>query len=177
MAITTWKIDPMHSEVQFKVKHLMITNVTGSFSQFDSTVEAEDDDFSNAKISFEATIDSISTGNEQRDGHLKSDDFFNAADFPKLTFEATGLKKVSDEKYILEGNLTIRNHTKAVSLEVENGGVVKDGYGQIKAGFEITGKINRKEFGLQWSSVTEAGGIVVSDEVRIFANVQYVKQA
>jgi polyisoprenoid-binding protein YceI len=177
MATTTWKIDPMHSEVQFKVKHLMITNVSGSFSKFDSTIETEDDDLTKAKISFEADINTISTNNEQRDGHLKSDDFFNAEKFPKLTFVSTSYKKISDDKATLEGHLTIRDNTKPVTLEVEPSGVVKDAYGQTKIGFEITGKINRKEFGLVWSAVTEAGGLVLSDDVKLSVNAQFIKQA
>ena len=172
MATQKWAIDPTHSEIQFKVRHMMITNVTGSFSTFSATAETENDDFTNAKISFSAAIDSISTGNAQRDGHLKADDFFAAAQYPTLEFVATSYKNSE-----LSGNLTIRGITKAVKLNVEFGGITKDGWGNTKAGFSIEGKINRKDFGLQWSSVTEAGSIVVSDEVKLLAEVQLVKQA
>jgi polyisoprenoid-binding protein YceI len=173
---TTWAIDPMHSEIQFKVKHLVISNVTGSFQKFDGKIETENEDFSDAKVSFSADIDSIFTGNEQRDGHLKSGDFFDAAQFPQLTFESTSFKKVSDDEYALEGNLTLKGTTKPVKLDVTYGGTMKDLYGYTKAGFEIKGKISRKAYGLTWDAVTEAGGAVVSDEIRLAFNVQVAKQ-
>ncbi|PJE45446.1 MAG: hypothetical protein CUR34_14360 [Sediminibacterium sp.] len=175
--MATYKIDPMHSEITFKVKHLMITNVTGSFQQFDATLEADADDFSDAKISFESAIDSISTNNEQRDTHLKSDDFFAAATYPKLSFVSTSFTHKSGSAYALVGDLTIKGNTKSVELAVDFGGRMTDFYGQDKAGFEITGKINRSEFGLTWSAVTEAGGVVVSDEIKLNMAVQMVKQA
>ncbi len=173
--MSTYKIDASHSEITFKVKHLMITNVTGSFQKFDAAMESEAADFSDAKITFEADTDSITTGSEQRDGHLKSEDFFATDKFPKLTFASTSFKKKSDEDYILTGDLTIRGVTKTVELAVEYGGTVTDPYGQVKSGFEINGKINRKDFGLVWSATTEAGGIVVSDEVKLHLNVQMIK--
>ena len=174
MAKSTWAIDPSHSEIQFKVKHLMITNVTGSFGEFAAIAETEGNDFSKAKISFTANTASISTGNEQRDGHLKSDDFFSADKFPQIKFEASEYNSAKSE---ISGQLTIRDVTKAVSLKVEFGGIVKDGWGNTKAGFSVSGVINRKDFGSQWGAVTEAGGVVVSDDVRIFAEVQFAKQA
>jgi len=175
--MATYKIDAMHSEITFKVKHLMITNVTGSFQQFDATLEAAAANFSDAKISFEASIDSISTNNEQRDTHLKSDDFFAAAIYPKLSFVSTSFIHKSGSEYALVGDLTIKGTTKSVELAVDFGGRMTDFYGQDKAGFEITGKINRSEFGLTWSAVTEAGGVVVSDEIKLNMAVQMVKQA
>lgn len=175
--MATYKPDPMHSEVTFKVKHLMITNVSGSFGKFDATMTTEKDDFADASISFDADIDSINTGNEQRDGHLKSDDFFNAEKFPKLSFVSTGITKKNEEDYTLTGNMTIRDVTKPITLNANYGGTMTDFYGQTKAGFEINGKINRKEFGLMWNAVTEAGGIVVSDDVKLHIQVQMVKQA
>jgi len=173
----TWAIDPMHSEIQFKVKHLVISTVTGSFGQYDASFSAEKEDFSDAQISFSADINSISTNNEQRDTHLKSDDFFNAEQYPKMTFASKELKKTGEGEYKLIGDLTIRDVTKTVELNVEYGGTMVDPYGQTKVGFEITGSINRKEFGLKWNAVTEAGGAVVSDQVKIIANVQFTKQA
>ena len=168
-----WKIDPMHSEVQFKVKHLMISTVTGDFKVYEATAEtAGEDSFENAHISFSAQIDSISTGNEQRDGHLKSGEFFDAEAFPTLSFVSTSYTNT-----VLKGNLTIKDVTKEVSLDAEFGGLMTDFYGQTKAGFEISGKINRKDFGLTWSAVTEAGGVVVSDDVKLILNVQFTKQA
>lgn len=175
--MATYKIDAAHSEITFKVKHLMITNVTGNFNQFDATLEAANVDFSDASISFEADINSINTNNEQRDGHLKSDDFFAAEKFPKLSFVSTSFAKNADGEYTLAGNLTIRDVTKPVELAVEYGGTMVDPWGQTKAGFEISGKINRKDFGLQWTATTEAGGIVVSDEVKLHLSVQMIKQA
>ncbi|WP_341841810.1 YceI family protein [Chitinophaga caseinilytica] len=175
--MATWKIDPAHSEVEFKVKHLMITNVTGHFAQFDGTVTATKDDFTDATISFEADVNSISTKNSQRDEHLKSPDFFDAPNHPKLTFTSTGVEKIDADSFVLKGDLSIRGVTKPVALNVEYSGITIDPYGQTKAGFELTGKINRKDFGLSWSATTEAGGLVVSDEVRLIAAVQIIKQA
>ncbi|MCU0425136.1 MAG: YceI family protein [Candidatus Kapabacteria bacterium] len=175
--MATYSIDPMHSEISFKVKHLMITTVTGLFTKFSASMTSEKDDFSDAAITFEADINSISTNNEQRDGHLKSDDFFNAAQFPTMRFVSTGLSKKNDSEYALTGNLTIRDKTHTVSLTAHYAGTVTDPYGQTKVGFEIEGKINRKDFGLMWSATTEAGGVVVSDEVRLQINVQMVKGA
>jgi polyisoprenoid-binding protein YceI len=169
-----WTIDPMHTEIGFKVKHLVISTVSGKFNTFDGSIESEKEDFSDAKIKFTADIDSIHTGNEQRDGHLKSPDFFDAANHPKMSFESTSFNK-KGEDYVLEGDLTIRGTRKPVSLNVEFGGVQTDMYGRTVAGFEITGKIKRQEFGLQWNAVTEAGGVVVSDEVKLVANVEVVK--
>ncbi|NCI45072.1 YceI family protein [Sediminibacterium sp. WSJ-3] len=176
MNMSTYKIDAAHSEITFKVKHLMITNVTGSFTRFDATMEADAADFSDAKISFEADVDSVTTNNEQRDGHLKSEDFFAAETYPKLSFVSKSLTKKSDDQYQLTGDLTIRDVTKTIDLAVEYGGTMTDPWGQVKAGFEISGKINRKEFGLGWGAVTEAGGVVVSDEVKLHLAVQMVKQ-
>ena len=177
MATKKWVIDPTHSEIQFKVKHLMITNVTGSFDKFEASVETEDEDFMKAKISFTADIDSISTGNEQRDGHLKSADFFDAPNFPQLKFVATKYENVdNDGSYELYGDLTLKGTTKNIKLDVEFGGVVKDPYGNTKAGFTINGKIKRKDFGLHWDVITEAGGVVVSDEVKLACEIQLIEQ-
>ena len=169
-----WTIDPLHSEIGFKVKHLVISTVSGKFNSFDGTIESEKEDFTDAKIRFSADIDSISTGNEQRDGHLKSPDFFDAPTHPKLTFESTSFARKGDD-YVLEGNLTLRGVTKPITLNVEFGGVQQDMYGRTVAGFEISGKIKRLEYGLQWNAVTEAGGVVVSDDVKLVANVEVVK--
>ncbi|MDE3124202.1 MAG: YceI family protein [Bacteroidota bacterium] len=175
--MATYKIDAAHSEVTFKVKHLMISNVTGQFKEFEGSMEAEKEDFSDAKVNFEAQVNSITTGNEQRDGHLKSDDFFAADKYPKLTFQSTSIKKLSEEKYQLTGNLSIREVTKPVTLEVTYGGQIVDPWGQTKLGFEVEGKINRKDFNLTWSATTETGGIVVSDEVKLHMNIELAKQA
>jgi polyisoprenoid-binding protein YceI len=175
MAIT-WKIDPAHSEIQFKVKHLMITTVTGYFRKFDLTVETENDDFNTAsRIEFTADINSIDTNNEQRDTHLKSDDFFNAEKYNELRFVGKKYESSGDTAK-LHGELTIRDVTKPITVNVEFGGIVVDPYGQTKAGFTVEGKINRKDFNLTWDAVTEAGQVVVSNEIRLHAEIQLVKQ-
>jgi len=173
---TTWAIDPMHSEVQFKVKHLMVSTVTGQFSQYEGKLDMVGNDFEDATISFSADVASISTGNEQRDTHLKSAEFFDAEQFPKLTFTSTGMKTTGNETYALTGDLTMHGVTKSVTLKAEYGGQMQDFYGQTKAGFEVTGILKRKEFGLTWDGVTEAGGVVVSDDVRLVMNIQVTKQ-
>jgi polyisoprenoid-binding protein YceI len=168
---TKWVIDPTHSEIGFKVKHMMISTVSGQFEKFDATAETDGDDFATAAVEVSVDVDSINTKVKDRDAHLKSDDFFNAADSPKITFKST---KFDGEK--LTGNLTIRDITKEVTLDAEFNGIVTDPYGQTKAGFEITGEISRKEFGLKWNAVTEAGSIVVSDKVKLVIGAQFVKQ-
>lgn len=169
---TTWNIDAYHSEVLFKVKHLVITTVTGKFKSFTGKVETENDDFTNAQVQFTADINSIDTGAEARDNHLKSGEFFDAENHPQLSFVSTGFEKKNDA-YVLNGNLTIRGVTKPVSLDVEFLGVEKDPfYGKTKAGFELNGRILRKDFGLQWDVLTETGSAVVSNEVKIHANIQ-----
>ncbi len=173
---TAWKIDPIHSEIQFKVKHLVISTVTGEFTRFDATAEADGDDFEGANVTFEADTTSVTTRNEQRDQHLMSDDFFNAEKYPKILFKSTSFTKMGEDSYKLAGDLTIRDITKPVELDVKYGGTVQDPYGNTKAGFEVTGKINRKEFGLKWNGVTEAGNIVVSDVVTLQLSVQFAKQ-
>ena len=170
---TKWVIDTHHSEISFKAKHLVITTVTGKFKNFSGEVITSNDDFRGAKISFSATVDSIDTGSEGRDGHLKSPEFFDAAAFPEIKFEGTDLVKISDEKYTLTGNLTLKDVTKPITLEVEYAGTHKDPfYGKTKAGFEINGKIQRKDFGLTWDVLTEAGGAVVSNDIRLHLNIQ-----
>ena len=175
MATTNWAFDPAHSELQFKVKHLLISTVTGNFKEFSGSVTAGDN-FDDARIQFETSIDSLTTHNDQRDEHLKSADFFEAATHPKLSFTSTKFTKKADDAYELEGDLTIKGVTKPVTLAVEYNGIAQDPYGNTKAGFELNGKINRKDFGLTWNALTEAGGMVVSDEVKLLGNIQLIKQ-
>lgn len=172
---TIWKIDATHSEVQFKVKHLVISTVTGTFKKFAGSAETESEDFNPSNVNFSLDVDSIDTNVADRDAHLKSDDFFNEAQFPQIKFENGELKKEAGDNYSLVGDLTIRDNTKRVSLKAELGGVAVDPYGQTKAGFEVSGTISRKEFGLKWNAVTEAGGVVVGDEVKIIINAQLIK--
>lgn len=177
MATKKWVVDPAHTEIHFKVKHLMITNVTGSFNDFKISTETEGEDFTKAKIEFTAEVNSISTGNPDRDKHLKSADFFDAANHPQIKFVATKYEAVdNDGSYELYGDLTIRGVTKNIKLDVEFGGIIKDPWNNTKAGFAINGKINRKDFGLVWNSLTETGGVVVSDEVKIACEVQLIEQ-
>jgi len=178
MATVNWTMDPAHSEVEFKIRHLMISNVTGQFTKFNLEAETEGEDFTKAKVTFTVDAASIDTGNEQRDQHLKSADFFEAEKFPKITFIPTKYVSVdNDGSYEVTGNLTIRDVTRPEKMEVEFGGVVKDPWGNTRAGFTVTGKINRKEFGLQWHAVTETGGIMLSDDVRLHANFELIKKA
>ena len=176
MATTNWTLDPTHSELQFKVKHLMITTVTGSLNVLAASLTSESDDFENAQVKFEADTASIDTGNNDRDNHLKSGDFFNADEFPKVSFESTSLTKDGSD-YTLKGDLTIKGVTKPVKLAVEFGGIATDPWGNTKAGFTISGKINRTDFGLTWNAALETGGVMVSEEVKILGELQFVKQA
>jgi polyisoprenoid-binding protein YceI len=172
-----WNIDASHSEISFKVKHLVVTTLTGKFDKFEGSIESPSDDFTDATIKFTADVNSINTSNEQRDGHLKSDDFFNAETYPHLSFTSTSFKKVSGNDFKLIGDITIRNITKSIELTAEFGGIMVDPWGNTKAGFELNGKIKRKEFDLKWDAITEAGGAVVSDDVKLHLNVELHKQA
>ena len=175
--LSKWSIDPMHSEVQFKVKHLVISTVSGFFKSFEGSVETDNENFEHANIDFSIDINSIDTTQPARDEHLKSAEFFDAATYPHIKFKSTSFKKIGDDDYALTGNLTIKNVTKPVTLDVEFGGSAADFYGNTKAGFEITGKINRKEFGLTWDGVTEAGSVVVGEDIKLTINAQLLKQA
>lgn len=173
---TKWALDPAHSELIFKVKHLMISNVTGRFKKFSVTAESRNEDLSDLKnIRLAADINSIDTNNEQRDGHLRSADFFDAEKYGQLLFKGARYEAANGEGK-LYGDLTIRDVTKPVVLNVEEGGIATDGYGQTKAAFSVTGKISRKEFGLTWNAVTETGGVVVADEIKFYAEIQLIKQ-
>lgn len=169
---TKWTIDPAHSEIGFKVKHMMISTVSGQFDDFTASVHTSSDDFINSDISVEIKTDSINTNNSDRDNHLKSDDFFNATQFPEMRFKS---KKFDGETLV--GDLTIRDITKEVTLDVNFNGIAVDPYGQTKAGFEISGEINRKDFDLKWSALTEAGAIVVSEKTKLIIDAQFIKQA
>ncbi|MCX6280379.1 MAG: YceI family protein [Bacteroidetes bacterium] len=172
---TKWVIDPYHTEILFKVKHLVISTVTGKFEKFDGAVFTNGDDWSNAEVEFSADIDSINTGVGDRDGHLKSADFFDAANHPKLIYKSTSFKKTGGDEFVMNGDMTIRGTTRQLEMKVSFGGIMVDPYGNTKAGFELSGKINRKEFGLHWNAITEAGGMVVADEVKLALNVELLK--
>jgi polyisoprenoid-binding protein YceI len=175
--LVKWTIDPAHSEVLFKVKHLMITTVTGSFRKFDADITAPGDDLSKARVTFRAEVASVTTGSEQRDGHLKSADFFDVADHPYIIFTSTKVEDVDhDGSWTLRGDLTINGITKPVELDIEFGGVTKDPWGNTKAGVTVNGKLDRSGWNLKWNAALEAGGMLLSDEVRIACELQLVKQ-
>jgi polyisoprenoid-binding protein YceI len=170
-----WILDKSHSNVRFTVSHLVISEVEGSFRNFEGTIKSSKPDFSDAVIEFDVAINSIDTDNEKRDGHLKSDDFFNAEKYPKMTFKSTSFEKKGENKYLLKGNLTIRDVTKPVTFDVTYGGSAKDGYGNNKAGFKAKTTINRFDYGLKWNAITEAGGAVVGKDVDIDLKLQFAQ--
>ncbi len=170
-----WTNDPTHSAIKFNVSHLTVSEVEGRFKMFTGSVESATNDFNNAKINFTADVNSISTDDENRDKHLKGDDFFNAEKYPQMTFVSTSFKKVKNNIYSLEGNLTIRDVTQKVKFAVLYGGTVVDPWGNTKAGFKASGRISRKVFNLRWNKMTEAGGAVVGDEISILLNMEFAK--
>jgi polyisoprenoid-binding protein YceI len=175
MSKTTWNLDPSHSEVTFKVKHMMITNVSGRFTEISGTAVTEEDEFTKADVNFTAKATSINTNSEQRDNHLRSAEFFDVEKYPEVTFKGTKFTKVDDQTYKLQGDLTMHGVTKNITLDVEYGGIQKDPYGQTKAGFTLSGKLNRKDFGLTWNAALETGGVMVSEEVRVQGEIQMIK--
>ncbi len=172
---TKWSIDAAHSEIGFKIKHLMVTNVRGQFKEYDASIYTTGEDFLSAEIDFWLNPSSISTGDVRRDEHLKGPDFFEADKFKEITFTANTLERVSGDEYAMHGDLTIKGITKRIKLDVEFNGVNRDPYGNHKAGFTITGKINRKDWGLNWNAALEAGGVLVGEEVVINCEVQLVR--
>lgn len=172
---TKWVLDPTHSELTFKVKHMMIANVKGEFKNF--SIEVGGDDIFKSAINVTVDTTSINTNNEQRDGHLKAPDFFDVENHKAITFKSISLQKTDGDEYELKGNLTIKEVSKEIALAVEFGGINKDPWGNEKAGFSIEGKINRKDWGLNWNAALETGGVLVSEEVKIFGEVQFVKQS
>ena len=167
----------MHSEIQFKVKHLVISTVTGTFRNLDGGATTEHDDFDGAEVHFSLDVNSVDTNQEMRDTHLKSADFFEAETYPKIAFKSTSFKKVDDDEYVLTGDLTMKGVTKPVTLKAEYGGTAKDNYGNKKLGFEVTGKINRKEFGLTYNALTETGGLALGEDIKLIANIQLAQAA
>jgi polyisoprenoid-binding protein YceI len=174
---TTWVIDPMHSEVLFKIKHLVISTVTGSFRKFEGNIITQGDDFSNAKVSLTIDVKSIDTNQAQRDVHLQDGDFFETDKYPQITFESTSFKNTGGNDYKMIGNLTLKGVTKPVEVNVEYGGSEKDGYGNLKHGFEVTGIVNRKEFGMTWNKLTDTGGLGLGEDIKLIANIQVGKSA
>jgi polyisoprenoid-binding protein YceI len=173
---TKWLIDPAHTQIQFKVKHLVIATVTGGFDKFEGGMDSSREDFTDAEVWFSADAASINTGTPDRDAHLKSPDFFDAANHPKLTFKSKSIQKTGTDKFKLTGDLAIRGTSRPIELDVEYGGLMKDPWGNTKVGFELTGKLLRKDYGLNWNAITEAGGLVVSEEVKIIISVELSRQ-
>jgi polyisoprenoid-binding protein YceI len=172
---TKWTLDPVHSEVSFKVRHMMIAHVTGMLTDYNVNVESDPEDFTQAQVSFTGNLNSVSTGNDQRDAHLRSPDFFDVERNPEVTFQSTSVKKNGNE-FTVEGNLTLRGITRPVTLNVEFGGVNKDPWGNWRAGFSVTGRLSRADLGLTWNAALEGGGVLVGDEVKINAEIQLIKQ-
>jgi polyisoprenoid-binding protein YceI len=173
--MSTFKIDPLHSDIEFKVKHLMISTVNGRFTKFDATMEAELEDFTDATLTFEADVDSVTTNITDRDNHLKSDDFFSAENYPKITFKSTEINKLDNGNYDVNGLLTIRDIELPITLSGTYNGNDVDAYGQTKYGFELEGVIKRSEYGLSFNAVGEKGGILVSDDVKLIVSIQMMK--
>ena len=172
---TTWVIDTTHSDVLFKIKHLVISNVTGSFKKFEGKIVTQEENFNNAKVNFTIDVKSIDTNQAQRDGHLQTGDFFAADLYPQITFESTSFVNIGGSDYKMNGNLTLRGVTKPIELDVEYGGSEDNGHGILKHGFEITGIVNRKEFGMTWNKLTDTGGLGLGEDIKLIANIQVAK--
>ncbi len=176
LAQTNWSLDKAHTKIAFSATHLVISNVEGRFDSFDVNVMTDGDDFEDASIEFSADVNSINTDNEKRDEHLESDDFFNAKKFPKMTFKSKSFKKISDGNYKLIGDLTIRDITKEVTLDAKLNGIIKDPWGKTRAGFTVSGVVNRFDFGLKWNAMLETGGLVVGKDIVININLELIKE-
>lgn len=172
---TSWKIDKSHSSIQFSVAHMVISETTGQFKSYEGTILSDAADFSDAKIDFSIDVNSIDTEDEKRDGHLKGEDFFHVASFPTITFKSTSMKKVGDNKYELTGDLTMHGVTKSITLDAKYGGTINDPWGNTKAGFKITGSLNRTAFGLEYNKVMEAGGLMIGEDIEIVCKVELAK--
>ena len=177
LAQTTWTVDKTHSKVGFSVTHLVITDVEGYFKNYDAAITTNGDDLTTSLIDFTINTSSIFTDNNDRDNHLRSDDFFNSEKYPQMTFKSKSMKKVSDNKYKLIGDFTIRDVTKQIELDVKYNGTVKDNRGNIKAGFKVTGEINRFDYNLKWNKAIEAGSLVVGKDVELIVDLQLIKKS
>ena len=177
MATQHWILDPAHSDISFKIRHLVISTVSGTFNIFSGRfVTPQHDSFSAAYFTLNIDVYSIDTNNRDRDDHLKSPDFFNADEFPEIEFLSTEFNHIDGDNYTLTGDITIKGISKQVTLDVLFGGEAKDGFGIMRAGFEITGTINRTDFGIHSADVTEAGGLVLGEDIKLHANLQFTNQ-
>jgi len=174
---TTWTVDKAHTKVGFNITHMVITSVEGFFKDYDAKITSKDDDFSTAGIDFTINTNSIFTDNEKRDNHLRSDDFFNAEKYPQLIFKSKLIKKVGEDKYKLVGDFTIRDVTKEIELDVKLNGIIKDGFGNTRAGFKITGEVNRFDYNLKWSKTIETGGLIAGKEVELIINLEILRKS
>jgi len=177
MASTTWALDPTHSEIGFKIRHLMISNVSGTFKNFKIEVKTENDDFSKASIKATIDVNSINTNNEARDGHLRNSDFFESEKYPELIFNSTKIEKVEDQTFIVHGDFTMKGITKPVKLNLEFNGIVNDPWGNERAGFLLTGKLNRSDWGINFNNVLDSGGVALGEEVKLNSEIELVKVA
>lgn len=175
-AQTNWSFDKAHSKIGFTVSHMVITDVDGKFNEYEGTVVTEGDDFEGAQVNFTIEANSINTDNERRDNHLRSDDFFAADEYPQITFTGKSMKKISENKYELVGDLTIRGTTKEIKLDVTHNGTVQDPWGNTKAGFKLAGSLDRFEYGLKWNTAIETGGLVVGKTVYLNIDIQLKKE-
>ena len=173
---TQWSIDPDHSHIEFKIRHLLISQISGSFKIFNGKMATKTDDFETAEINLSIDVYSFDTNNIERDEHIKSKDFLNADQFPEINFVSSKLQKEDGDNYKLFGNLTIKGVTREIELDAVFGGQAKDGFGKMKAGFEISGKVNRNDFGILSNDKTETGNLVIGDEIKIYANIEFDKE-
>lgn len=176
MSTIKWSIDPVHSQIQFSARHMVISKIRGEFEQYESWLETNEEEIENATAFFSAVTGSVNTGNKMRDDHLRSESFFKSEEFPNLFFKSTSFEKKNEEDYVLKGEMTIRNVTKPVELAVEFGGIITDPYGLRRVGFSLSGKINRKDFGMVYNDLIETGGAVVSDEIKLDLHVEFTHQ-
>ncbi len=173
MSKTKWSIDPAHSQIQFSVRHMVISKIRGEFEQFESWLETDGEEIEGGEAFFSAVSSTINTGNKMRDDHLRSGEFFKSEEFPNLTFKSTSIEKKNDEDYVLKGNMTMRGVTKPLELDVEFGGVITDPYGLRRAGFSITGQLNRKDYGMTYNDLIETGGAVAGDKIKLDLHVEF----
>ncbi len=176
MSTIKWSIDPVHSQIQFSARHMVISKIRGEFEQFESWLETQGEEMTDAEAFFSAVTGSVNTGNKMRDDHLRSESFFKSEQFPNLTFKSTAIEKKNETDYVLKGDMTIRDVTKPIELAVEFGGIVTDPYGLRRAGFSISGKLNRKDYGMTYNDLIETGGAVVSDEIKLDLHVEFTHQ-
>lgn len=176
MSNTKWIVDPDHSQIGFKVIHMKFTVISGFFDKYTIDVEADDDNFAGAKVKFVADTNSINTNSEERDKHLRSADFFEVKTFPLLRFTTTSVKKINDSKFAIKGYLNIRGISKEIELDAEYSGLMEDPSGDTRVAFKLSSKINRTEFGMNWNKLLAKGGLLVSEEVELICNVEFIKQ-